>query len=152
MPPIRVRATLTLARHAIGWSGNFLDKQLREAKAWEEGDRRTQTRRQEADYVYDGCELDDPTTRVQMVEFLERCMWCHHRRQHDKSGKPLLLRRCDGRGFRVKQDNYDDRVGAARYFLEKFGADWKSHVKCRRESSSCFDSGASSPSSSSTSG
>jgi len=87
-----------------------------------------------------------------VVEFLERALWCHHPRQRDKNGEPLLLRRCDSRGFWVKQDNYDDRVGAARYFLEKFGADWKSHVKCRPESSSSSDSGASSPSSSSSSG
>ena len=39
--PIRVRATLTLARHAIGWCGKNLDRQLREAKAWEEGKRRS---------------------------------------------------------------------------------------------------------------
>ena len=38
--PIRVRATLTLARHEVGWSGKFLDKQLREAKIWEEGHKR----------------------------------------------------------------------------------------------------------------
>ena len=58
-----------------------------------------------------------------MAEFLDRAMWCHHPRLRDKSGEPLLLRRCDGRGFRVKQDNYDDRVGAAHYFLEKFEAE-----------------------------
>jgi hypothetical protein len=102
VPPIRVRATLTLARHAIGWSGKFLDRQLREAKAWEEGDRKTRMRRQNANYVYDGCELDDPATRVQVVEFLEHALWCHHPRQRDKSGEPLLLRRCDGRGFWLK--------------------------------------------------
>ena len=31
VPPIRVWATLTLAWHAIGWSGKNLDRQLREA-------------------------------------------------------------------------------------------------------------------------
>lgn len=33
VPPIRVRATLTLAWHAIGWSGKNLDIQIRETKA-----------------------------------------------------------------------------------------------------------------------
>ena len=70
MPSICVRATLTLAQHAVGWSGKFLDKQLREAKAWEEGHKRARTRREYAYYVYDGCKLDDPATRVQVVEFL----------------------------------------------------------------------------------
>jgi hypothetical protein len=69
VPPIRAWATLTLARHAIEWSGKFLDRELREAKAWEEGDRRTRTRRQDADYVYDGCELDDPATRSKWWSF-----------------------------------------------------------------------------------
>ena len=74
VPPICVRATLTLARHAIGWSGKNLDRQLIEAKAWEEGNRRSRMRRQDADYVYDGCELDDAATRVHVAKDLERAM------------------------------------------------------------------------------
>jgi hypothetical protein len=59
---------LILARHAIGWNGKDLEGQLREAKAWEEGDKKMRMRRQDAEHVYDGCELDDAETRVKVVE------------------------------------------------------------------------------------
>ena len=58
-------------------------------------------------------------------------MWRHHPRFRDKNGEPLLLKRCGRREFWPKQNIYDDRVGVARYFIEKFGADWKTHVMCR---------------------
>ena len=89
VPPIRVRAMLTLARHAIGWSGKNLERQLREAKAWEEGERKMRIRRQDVEHVYDGCELDDAETRIKVVEFLDRAMWCHHPRLRDKSDEAL---------------------------------------------------------------
>ena len=41
---IFVRATLTLPRHEIGWSGKKLDRQLRETKVWEQGDRKIRIR------------------------------------------------------------------------------------------------------------
>ena len=149
VPPIRARVALTLARHTIGWSGKGLQRQLREAKAWEERDRQIRSRREDVNHVYDGCELDPEETRIKVVEFLSRAMWCHHPRLRDKSGEPLLLRKGDGRGFWPKQNVYDDRVGAARFFLEKFGANWKTHVMCRPETSSSESSESSSGSSSS---
>ena len=44
VPLIFVRATLTLPRHEIGWSGKNLDRQLRETKVWEQGDRKIRIR------------------------------------------------------------------------------------------------------------
>jgi hypothetical protein len=147
VPPIRVRAALTLARHTIGWSGKNIERHLREAKAWKDKEIRIRIRRQDADHVYDGCELDDAEMRAKVVEFLDRAMWCHHPRLRDQTGEALLLRKANGRGFWPKQIFYADRVGAARYFLQKFGADWKTHVRCRAETSS---SSSRSPSSSSS--
>jgi hypothetical protein len=150
MPPIRVRATLTLARHTIGWSGKNIKCHLREAKAWKDSEIRIRIRRQDADHVYDGCELDDAEMCAKVVEFLDRAMWCHHPRLRDQTGEALLLKKADGRGFWPKQIFYDDRVGAARYFLQKFGTDWKTHVRCRAETSSSSSSSSGSPSSSSS--
>jgi hypothetical protein len=103
--PIRVRAALTLARHTIGWSGNNIERQLREAKAWEDREIRIRIRRQDADHVYNGCELNDVEMRVKVVEFFDHAMWCHHPRLRDQSGEALLLKRADGRGFWPKQNN-----------------------------------------------
>ena len=136
VPPIRVRAALTLARHTVGWSGKCLGRQLRKAKNWEERDRQIRLRRENVDHVYNGCELDDATTRIKVVEFLGRAMWCHHPILRDKSGEPLLLKRANGRGFWPKQNVYKDHVGVARFFIQKLGANWKIHVLCRPETSS----------------
>lgn len=83
VPPIRVRAALTLARHTIGWSGKNIERQLREAKAWEDRKIRIRIRRQDVDHVYDGCKLDDAEMRAKVAEFLDLGMWYHHRRLRD---------------------------------------------------------------------
>ena len=54
---------------------------------------------------------------------LDRAMWCHHPRLRDQTGEALLLKKADGREFWLQQIFYDDRVGAARYILQKSGAD-----------------------------
>ena len=99
MPPIRIRAALILAQHTIGWSGKNFQRQLREAKAWKEGNKTMRYKKQDVDHVYDGCELDDAETRVKVAEILDHGMWCHHLRLRDKNDEGLLLRKSDGRGF-----------------------------------------------------
>jgi len=47
VPPICIHAMLTLAQHAIGWSGKNLEHELRETKAWEEENNKIRMRRQD---------------------------------------------------------------------------------------------------------
>jgi hypothetical protein len=73
VPPIRVRVALTLARHTIGWSGKNIERHLREAKAGNDREIRIRIRRQDAEHVYNGCELDDVEMRAKVVEFFGLC-------------------------------------------------------------------------------
>lgn len=58
-------------------------------------------------------------------------MWCHYPRLRNKNDKVLLLRSGDGHRFWLKQSIYDNHIGVARFFIEEFSADWKTHVKYR---------------------
>jgi hypothetical protein len=73
VPPIRVHVALTLARHTIGWSGKNIERQLRETKAGKDREIRTRIRRQNAEHIYNGCELDDVEMRTKVVEFFGLC-------------------------------------------------------------------------------
>jgi hypothetical protein len=46
----------------------------------------------------------------------------------DRTISGLMLKRPNGGGYLPKKGIYDDRVGAARYYIRLYGADWKDHV------------------------
>jgi hypothetical protein len=66
-PSIRVRSAYTFARQAIGWSGKFMGRQLRQARDWSkvvaEASTRQMAEKGPSEFGYDGWELDSPEVR-----------------------------------------------------------------------------------------
>jgi hypothetical protein len=57
-PNIWIHSALTFARQSIGWSGKFMEQQLRAARTWRDAKRRQAVARQESEFKYDGWEMD----------------------------------------------------------------------------------------------
>ena len=72
-PSVKVRSALTFARSTIGWSGKFIENQLKDARAWKNVAAWEETRRveslEELQYIYDGVQLDGPDERPLLQDF-----------------------------------------------------------------------------------
>ena len=133
IPSVQIRSALTFARSAIGWSGKFMEEQLRDARAWEAAVRAEEERRVEAvedlGYTYDGVELDSPDDRPLIQDFLDHAEWFLHHRVRDRTIPGLMLKERDSHKFLPKKDLYVDRVGAARHYTRLYGVGWRAHVR-----------------------
>ncbi|CAK9188676.1 unnamed protein product [Sphagnum troendelagicum] len=131
-PSIRVRSVYTFARQAIGWSGKFMGRQLRQARDWSEVVAEASTRQMAekgpSEFGYDSWELDSPEVRPLIQDFLEHAEWFLFNRVRDRTIPGLMLRKPNGGGYLPKKGIYDDRVGAARHYIGLYGADWRDHV------------------------
>jgi hypothetical protein len=134
-PPEQVQYALTLLRHTIGWSGRNMDSQLREARLHLSRVSAHAARRaalqavaEEPEFIYDGCELDDPETRRLIVDFIDNALWCLHGGFRDRMMEPLMLRRTDGGTFHKMVGRYHNRVSGARYYIGQYGARWRDHI------------------------
>jgi hypothetical protein len=63
-PSTRIRTAYTFARQAIGWSGKFMGRQLKQARDWSEvaaeASTREMAKKGPLEFGYDGWELDAP--------------------------------------------------------------------------------------------
>jgi hypothetical protein len=132
-PSIDVQSTLTFARQAIGWSGRFMESQLRQARRWHQAAQEAEAQRlqgvQVLGYTYDGVELDAAPDRPLIQDFLDHAEWFLFSTVRDRSIPGLMLMRTHGRGYLPKSGIYVDRVGAARHYIGMYGADWRDHIR-----------------------
>ncbi|KAG0563072.1 hypothetical protein KC19_8G003000 [Ceratodon purpureus] len=128
-PGIRIQSGLTFARQSIGWSGKFMEQQLRAARAWRNVERRQVVARQESEFKYDGWEMDAEPDRARIQDFLDHAEWFLHSTTKDRTIPGLMLMRANGRGYLPKAGLYTDRVGAARWYLRELGPDWRLHIR-----------------------
>ncbi len=132
-PSTRVRTAYTFAHQAIGWSGKFMGRQLKQAQDWSEvaaeASTREMAKKGPLEFGYDGWELDAPEVRPLIQDFLEHAQWFLFSKVRDRSIPGLMLMRPNGHGFLPKKGIYDDRVGAARHYIGLYGADWRDHVR-----------------------
>ena len=72
IPSVEIRNALTFARSAIGWSGKFMEGQMRDALAWAAAATVEEERRvEDLGYTYDGVELDSPDVRPLIQNFID---------------------------------------------------------------------------------
>jgi hypothetical protein len=117
MPTVRIQTALTMARQAFGWSGMYMQRQLRQARLWHAAEAQQQLLREDAEYQYDGWELDDPQDRPLISDFVNNAKWFVHYKVKDRTRPGLMLKQLNNRYWR-KDGVYTDRVGAARYFIK----------------------------------
>lgn len=132
-PSVEIQSALTFARQAIGWSGRFMEGQLRHARDWALLAAEAEVHRfegvQELGYSYHGVELDATEDRPFIHDFLEHAQWYLHSSVRDRTTPGLMLMAPHGRGYLPKTGIYVDRIGAARYYIDLYGADWRDHVR-----------------------
>ncbi|CAM6064127.1 unnamed protein product [Sphagnum tenellum] len=110
-----------------------MGRQLKEARDWSEVAAEASTRQMakkgQSEFGYDGWELDSPRERPLIQDFLEHAQWFLFNKVRDRTIPGLMLRRTNGAGYLPKKGIYDDRVGAARYYIRLYGANWRDHVR-----------------------
>ena len=93
IPSVEICNALTFARSAIGWSGKFIEGQMRDVFAWAAVAIAEEERRMEGlDYTYDGVELDSPDVRPLIQDFIDHAEWFLHHRVRDRSIPGLMLK------------------------------------------------------------
>ena len=97
-----------------------MERQLREARNWTKAQARQEALREHTKFLYDGWEQDDPQNRKLIFEFLNNVQWFLHARVVDRNVEGMMLKKTNRRGFWKKQGVYEDRVGAAHYFIGEF--------------------------------
>jgi hypothetical protein len=128
-PSIRIQSALTFARQSIGWSGKYMEQQLRAARRWRDAERLQVVARQESEFKYDGWEMDAEDERPLIQDFLDHAQWFLFSTVRDRSIPGLMLMRSLGRGYLPKTGIYTDRVGAARHYTRLFGVSWREHIR-----------------------
>ena len=132
-PSVEIRSALTLARSAIGWSGKFMEQQMRDALAWADAATAEEERRVQAveglGFTYDGVELDSPDVRPLIRDFLDHAEWFLHHRVRDRSIPGMMLKERNSNKFLPKKGIYVDRVGAARHYTRLYGVGWRASVR-----------------------
>ena len=127
-PSMKIRSALTFARQAIGWSGKHMERHLQEARGWQEAMQRQQAIKEETQNLYKDCQHDSLHLQPLILEFLHKARWFVHHRILDKTIPGLMLKKHNRRYW--KKDNvYVDHIGPTRYFITKFGANWRTHVQ-----------------------
>jgi hypothetical protein len=122
-PSEQVQHALTLLRHTIGWSGRNMDGQLREARLYlsrvsaQQVAAALQTEGEDPEFVYQGCEQDNPETRRLIVDFIDNALWCLHGCTRDRTLEPLMLKRTHGGTFHKMVGRYHNRISGARYYI-----------------------------------
>jgi hypothetical protein len=133
IPTVEIRSALTFARNAIGWSGKFMEDQLRKARDWAAAASAEEAQRLEdvagLDYTYDGVQLDEADERPLIQDFLDHAQWSLPSKAKDRSVPGLMLKVTTTGRFLPMKGVYVDRVGAARYYIGLYGADWRTHVR-----------------------
>nr|PNR59185.1 hypothetical protein PHYPA_001976 [Physcomitrium patens] len=130
-PSIRMRSALTEARQALGWSGKNMKRQLQEAREWRQAMVAQNKENERPLYQYDGWKLDEEGIRPLIVDFLHNASWQYHSRSKDLDPHPIMLQKIEGGGYWKKDGVYVDRVGGARFFINKYGQNWRRYVKAR---------------------
>ena len=134
-PSVDVQSALTFARQAIGWSGKFMEAQLRAARDWAIDAADAEVQRLErmdesgVGYTYDGAELDALEDRPLIQDFLQHAQWFLSGRVRERTIPGLMLMARHGGRFLPKTGIYVDRVGAARHYIRTYGADWRDHIR-----------------------
>lgn len=110
-----------------------MQHQLQQAREWAlaaaEAEVHRLERVEELGYTYEGVELDAPEDRPLIQDFLDHAEWFLHNRVRDRTLPGLMLKSTYDSRFLPKTGIYVDRVGAARHYVDLYGAAWRDHIR-----------------------
>ena len=132
-PSVEILSALTFARQAFGWSGRFMNRQLRRARDWEvvarAAEQRIENDDDEEEFAYRGAELDEAAVRPLIQDFLDHAEWTLPGRVRDRTVPGLMLRSIVNGKFLPQRGVYSDRVSGARHFIGLHGVRWREYIR-----------------------